>query len=95
MKIGVLRESKEMERRVALTPELVKQLIKKDFTIVIEESAGEASNFTDDDYRSAGATLASKQEVCKSDIILKVNAPDISEAEMMKAEAVSISLLSA
>lgn len=48
MKIGVLRESKEKERRVALTPELVKQLIRKEFSIVVEEGAGAASNFTDE-----------------------------------------------
>lgn len=93
MKIGVLRESKEKERRVALTPELVKQLIRKEFSIVVEEGAGAASNFTDENYRSAGAMLARKQEVCQADIVLKVNAPDLSEAEMMKEESVSISLL--
>jgi NAD(P) transhydrogenase subunit alpha len=93
MKIGVLRESKEKERRVALTPDLVKQLIKKGFTIVVEEGAGQASSFSDDDYRSAGAALARKQEVCQADIILKVNAPELTEVEMMREEAVSISLL--
>src|SRR5690606_34614023 len=50
-------------------------------------------NFPDDDYRSAGADLSLKQEVCQADIILKVNAPELSEVEMMREEAVSISLL--
>lgn len=93
MKIGVLRESKDKERRVALTPDLAKQLIKKGFSIVVEEGAGQASNFSDDDYRSAGTSLALKQEVCQSDIILKVNAPELSEVESMKEGSVSISLL--
>jgi len=93
MKLGVLKESKEKEKRVALTPELVKQLIKKEFEILVEDGAGSESKFSDNDYITAGASIASKSEVCNADVILKINAPTIEEAELMKAEAISISLL--
>lgn len=93
MKLGVLKESKEKEKRVALTPELVKQLIKKEFEILIEQGAGDESKFSDNDYIAAGAGIGSKSEICNTDVILKVNAPTIEEANLMKNGAISISLL--
>lgn len=93
MKLGVLKESKEKEKRVALTPELVKQLIKKEFEILIERGAGDESKFSDNDYIAAGANVVSKAEICNADVILKVNAPTIEEANLMKNGAVSVSLL--
>jgi len=93
MKLGVLKESKEKERRVAMSPELVKQLIKKEFEVLIETGAGEGSQFSDSDYIASGAAIASKSEICNTDVILKVNAPTLAEANMMKNGAISISLL--
>lgn len=93
MKLGVLRESKERENRVALTPETVRQLVKKGFEVIIEKDAGIASRFTDDNYKSDGATIGSREDICNCDVILKVNAPTEDEAKMMKNNAVCISLL--
>src|SRR5690606_13195783 len=93
MKLGLLKEAKEKEKRMALTPELVKQLIKKEFGILVEDGAGSESKFSDNDYITAGASIVSKSEVCNADVILKINAPTIEEAELMKAGAISISLL--
>jgi NAD(P) transhydrogenase subunit alpha len=93
MKLGVLKETKEKEKRVALTPELVKQLIKKEFEIFIEKGAGDGSKFSDSDYIAAGASIVSEQEVCNADVILKVNAPTLEQANLMKNGAISISLL--
>lgn len=45
MVIGVVKESKEFESRVALSPEVVKLLVKKEFNVVIESGAGESSFF--------------------------------------------------
>lgn len=93
MKIGVLKESKEKEKRVALSPEVVKLLIKKGFEVQIESGSGEGSSFSDESFQAAGATITGKAEICNSDVILKVNAPSIEEANLMKNGAVSISLL--
>jgi len=93
MKVGVLKESKEKEKRVALSPDVVKQLVKKGFEILIENGSGESSSFSDEDFKAAGATIATKAEICNSDVILKVNAPTLEEANQMKNGAVSISLL--
>lgn len=93
MVLGVLKETKVSERRVALSPEIVKLLVKKDFQVYVETGAGLGSNFADADYRSAGADVVSKSEIYNADVILKVNAPTQEEALQYKNGAVSISLL--
>ncbi|HND74642.1 MAG TPA: NAD(P)(+) transhydrogenase (Re/Si-specific) subunit alpha, partial [Saprospiraceae bacterium] len=94
MIISVLRESKDGERRVALTPDVIKLLIKKGFQVKVESGAGSNSFFSDDEYVRAGAVIAStRQEACSQDIILKVNAPSTEEVSMMKTGACCISLL--
>ena len=93
MILGVLKETKEKERRVALSPEVVKLLLKKEFQIQVESGAGVASNFSDEDYKVAGAQIVSKNDIFNSDVILKVNAPTREEASQFKNGSVSISLL--
>lgn len=73
MKIGVIRETKEYEKRVALSPDVVKQLVKKGFEVIIEQGAGQQSNYTDQDYSSAGAQVASRGEALGAQLVLKVN----------------------
>ena len=94
MKIGVLKESKPHENRVALTPDVVKQLVKKDFEIIIESGAGINSFYSDEDYLAAGARIArSKNEVCSVDLVVKVNAPTPEEVSEMNQNSFYISLL--
>lgn len=73
--IGVPKEIQENERRVALSPEATKNLIKQGFNVVIEEGAGLGAKFSDQDYVDAGAKVKSAQEVFQSDIVLKVGLP--------------------
>src|SRR5690606_41889180 len=84
MILGVLKETKEKERRVALSPEVVKLLLKKEFQIQVESGAGVASNFSDEAYKVAGAQLASKNDIFNSYVILNVNAPTREEASQFK-----------
>lgn len=93
MKAGVLKETKLHENRVALTPDSVKQLIKKGFEVLIERGAGERSFISDECYIEAGARVTSREEVFNSDVILKVNAPSIEEAQNVKAGGAFISFL--
>ncbi len=94
MKIGVLKESKSHENRVALTPDVVKQLVKKEFQVIVESGAGLNSFYSDADYLAAGANIEnSKAVVCASDVVLKVNALSLEEAKEMKDGAYCISLL--
>lgn len=94
MKIGVLKETKEYERRVALTPDVVKQLLKKGYSVLIELGAGETSYFSDKDYLDAGASVMSPDEVYSgADLLLKVNAFTTSEIEKMKSGSACISYM--
>ena len=73
MIIGVPREIKEHEYRVGMTPSGVKSLKSKGHNILIEESAGEGSGFTDDDYRNEGALITGNDSLFReSELIVKI-----------------------
>lgn len=94
MKIGVIKETKEFERRVALTPDVVKQLLKKEYAVLIEKGAGESSYFSDKDYTDAGASVLSQEEVYSgADLLLKVNAFTTAEIAKMKTGSACISYM--
>src|ERR1035437_698260 len=94
MKLSVPKETKLKENRVALTPDVVKGLVKKGFEVMVEKSAGLNSFYPDDAYTAAGATLADNTK-CYSDadVVLKVNAPQPDEISKMKKEAILISFM--
>ncbi len=93
--VAVPKETNDFEKRVALTPDVVKTLIKSGFEIVVEKDAGVNSYFDDNLYREAGARIVSdRNELYKSaDLILKINAPSADEISKMKKGAIVISLL--
>ncbi len=95
MIVAVPKETKSFENRVALTPDITKQLIKTGMTIRIESGAGERASFSNQNYIDAGAEiiLNTKDLYANADVILKVNAPSVSEAEMLKKGSVLISFL--
>ena len=93
MKIGVLKETKEGENRVALSPDVIKQLIKKEFTVTVEQGAGVNSNFSDEDYTEAGAVIGTASDVFASDVLLKVNLFSIEEVAQMKNGSACISIM--
>lgn len=93
MKIGVLKETKPLETRVALTPDIVKQLLKKGFEVAIETSAGALSSYSDEDYQAAGAIISSKSEISACDVVLKVNSFTEEEVNGLKDGIVTISFL--
>jgi alanine dehydrogenase len=77
MNIGVPKEIKNNEYRVALTPAGVNMLHKAGHSIYIEQDAGAGSGFSDEEYRSAGATVLSEAaEVwAKAEMVMKVKEP--------------------
>lgn len=93
MKIGVIKETKEFEKRVALSPEVVKLLKKKEFEILVQAGAGESSNFSDLDYQNAGAEVVPLEKVFEADVMLKVNLPTLEEIAKMKPKSSCISYM--
>jgi alanine dehydrogenase len=86
MIIGVPKEIKAAERRVALTPAGVKALTGAGHTVLIERAAGEGSGFIDDGYQQAGAELraGADQVWSEADMILKVKEPVEPEFDRMR-----------
>jgi len=95
MKIGIPKETKEMEKRVALSPAVTKSLVQAGYEVVIESNAGFGSYFADDLYSAAGAKIETDKNLIysTSDVILKVNAPLPEEISKMKKGSVLISFM--
>jgi len=76
MIIGVPKEIKKEEYRVALTPSGVEELKRDGHAILIEAGAGEGSNFSDDDYLKADSDIVDRDTIFKkADLIVKVKEP--------------------
>ena len=88
MKIGVPKEIKSNENRVAATPAGVMEFIKKGHEVMIQSTAGEGSGFSDADYLQAGAQIlgTAKETYGAADMILKVKEPIESEYDLIKKD---------
>ena len=75
MKVGVLKEIKVQEHRVALTPAGAERLVEAGHEVIVETSAGVGSGFSDGEYEAAGASRATAVEAWDSDLVLKVKEP--------------------
>lgn len=86
MKIGVPKEVKNNEYRVAITPAGVREFIKHGHSVFVETGAGVGSAISDSDYLAVGATiLPTADEVWKNgELILKVKEPISSEYHLMR-----------
>jgi alanine dehydrogenase len=95
VKIGVPREIKNHEYRVAITPSGVHELVGAGHEILIETGAGTGSSITDDVYEAAGATIRpSADEVwAEGELILKVKEPIAAEYHRMRAGQVLFTYL--
>lgn len=74
MKIGVLKETREGETRVALVPDAVPKLLKLGVEVLVEPGAGVASGFLDDAYEAKGAQVSA--EAGSAEVVLAVQAPE-------------------
>ena len=89
MKIAVPAESHPGEARVAATPDTVKAYIKKGATVAVQSGAGAGANFSDDDYKAAGASIVKGEAVAKdADIVLCIRRPDGKLLSALKAGAI-------
>jgi alanine dehydrogenase len=88
MIIGVPKEIKNNENRVALTPAGTQELVKRGHTVYVQESAGVGSGFSDAEYTKAGASMiGSAAEVYKlAEMIIKVKEPIEQEYKLIKKD---------
>src|SRR3990172_11479436 len=86
MKVGTIKETKEEEYRVSLTPSGVRALTRTGHGVFVEQGAGDGSGFGDAQYADAGATLCTTpQEVADAvDLLIKVKEPLEPEFALMR-----------
>lgn len=86
MIIGVPKEIKDQEYRVALLPSAAYQLIQRGHQVLVERNAGAGAGYPDTDYAQAGATMVSKHAEAyeKADIVVKVKEPLPSEYGLLR-----------
>jgi len=90
---GIPKETASGEKRVAITPDAISKL--KDFSILVEHSAGEAANLPDSAYMEKGAAIAPDSDslYSQADIVFKVQPPNPAEAGRLKEGSTLISFL--
>lgn len=93
MKIGVPKEAINEETRVALTPLVAKKFLKKGFQVEIEKGAGESAGFSDQDFIALGAKIVDRRSAFGCDLVLKVNPPNVEEAEFLQKQTLLVSLM--
>jgi len=81
MRIGVPKEIKVHEYRVGLTPDAVGELTGRGFPVIVQAGAGAGIDFSDDDYRAAGAEIVAEAKAVfdAADMIVKVKEPQLHE----------------
>ena len=92
MRIGVPRETRPGETRVAATPKTVEQIRALGYAVFVEQGAGAASSFDDAAYLRAGADVID-EAVWNADVLLKINAPTDAEIALLRPGQVVVSLL--
>lgn len=84
MKVGIPKERRVNETRVAATPETVRKLKALGVDVVVESGAGATAHFADADYATAGAEISTTAQALSADIVLKVQRPTSEELSAMK-----------
>jgi alanine dehydrogenase len=86
--VGVPREVKTDEHRVAITPDGVHEMVSHGVAVIVESGAGDNSSLTDDDYREVGAEIVSGAEAvwARAGIVMKVKEPQESEFAFLRPD---------
>ncbi|CAN5895847.1 Re/Si-specific NAD(P)(+) transhydrogenase subunit alpha [soil metagenome] len=90
MKLGIVRETRPEERRVAASPQVVGKWVKAGWDVQVEKGAGESAAYPDAQYTDAGATLVDRAAAWTSDIVLKLLPPTIEEVGQLAEDGTLI-----
>jgi NAD(P) transhydrogenase subunit alpha len=94
MKIAVLKETADGERRVAATPETVKKYIALGATVAVETGAGQSASIADSDYEAAGASVCLRVDVLDgADAVLGVQGPDAEALQGLRPGSMVVAAL--
>src|SRR3989344_8644946 len=93
MIIGVPKEVKDKENRVALTPDGAKQLASSGHKVLVEKNAGVGSGFSDEEYVKNGAKIVDTAKAWDCDIVIKVKEPLENEYKFLKENQILFTYL--
>jgi NAD(P) transhydrogenase subunit alpha len=95
VKIGVLSETCQGERRVALVPDVASKLVTSGFAVIVEAGAGAQAGFTDDAYSEVGVVIEADRQALLStaDVVLLVQPPRLEDIALLRASTATISFL--
>jgi len=91
--VGIPRELKDGELRVAVTPDGVRELVAHGHRVLVEHAAGVGSSITDDELEAAGAELVSVDDVWAADLVVKVKEPQPEEFHRLRPDLVLFTYL--
>jgi alanine dehydrogenase len=86
MQVGVIKEIKDRENRVALTPAGARRLCRAGHTVMVQQGAGLGSGFTDMDYLDAGAKIVPVAQAWDTELVLKVKEPLAAEYPYLRRQ---------
>ncbi len=89
MIVGILKEPND-EKRVSLLPEQAEALVKKNVQVMVESGAGENAFADDESYKEKKVTVASRQQVLNSDLVLSINPLSDDDLQHLKPSSVVI-----
>src|SRR5215470_7941749 len=88
MKLGIVKETRPDERRVAASPAVVAKWVKGGWDVVVERGAGADASYPDGQYEAAGAGVVDRRAAWQADIVLKLRPPTLDsgacEADQMR-----------
>ncbi len=90
MIIGIPKETRPGEARVAITPEVASKLAGKGFSLRMERGAGLDAGYHDDDYAAAGVELVERSDALGAELVVKVRKPDLDEVAQMREGALYV-----
>ena len=94
MRIAVPKEIRDGEKRVALVPDIINKLTRLGYEVTIESGAGTHSQATDEDFKSAGASVVNGDVLKDADVVLSVSPLTPAQMASLKKGALTISFLS-
>lgn len=94
MIIGLPKETRSGESRVALTPEAIKKLVKKGFKVLVEKTAGDKANYPDSQYQAVeGVELVDTKKAWGAEIVVKFHKPTANEIALLHKGSIFIGFL--
>ena len=95
MNLGSLLENQEIEKRIAITPEIVKKYISLGFNIILPKSYGIHLGIKDEDYKNLGVNFANDEEeiIKSSNIIIQLGLPDEKKLSLLRENQTLIGTL--